>query len=275
MFPQLYYSGTLLLNLTVEGHYWSSTNTLFWDAFMAVSIADVFWGFVRVTLFRTDVWRKLYFLCSYQQSTYSYREAQPSNVYYPILRVYFLVFCFLPTSRTIFYTKDERWLLRFCTMWHKFEPTFRRNISHPCRRCSSETWDRTRATLYKVPEGRFLRTYARNILQAFLFSITPLWSPPPPRHCHFTRRSKGPQFPLDCGVQEGKVRLDAVENTTILHNGKQNLSVQRLDSTIPPELYWLFNWSYIHSRIYRFISHTYDTYCGNLQAHCHSQLLRN
>jgi hypothetical protein len=42
---------SLLLSLSTQGYYVGSKNTVFWDVFTAVSMADVFWDFVPCTVF--------------------------------------------------------------------------------------------------------------------------------------------------------------------------------------------------------------------------------
>jgi hypothetical protein len=44
---------TLLIILSIEGNYFWSRNTVFWDAFTAVSIADALWDFVPCLLGRS------------------------------------------------------------------------------------------------------------------------------------------------------------------------------------------------------------------------------
>jgi hypothetical protein len=44
-----------LISLSIEGHYVVAKNTAFWEVFMAVSMTDVFWNSVPMTLVKTDV----------------------------------------------------------------------------------------------------------------------------------------------------------------------------------------------------------------------------
>jgi hypothetical protein len=46
---------SLSITISIQGYYVGSKNTVFWDAFIVVSMLDVFWDLYRVALVRTDV----------------------------------------------------------------------------------------------------------------------------------------------------------------------------------------------------------------------------